>query len=148
MQGKSFHITASNKVITKETHRQETEAAKKTPVTQQGPQTRALHQGSAVKSGTDSKFAGPTNLSWRSPREADETTEKYTDKKSSYQEEFPPRNVFLQGPTPADTEGKNQGTRIRNVLEGEKRETRRREGPQEEEISKKLTTVETENIAL
>ena len=62
MQGKSFHVTASNKVITKETHRQETEAAKKTPVTQQRPQPRALHQGSAVKSGTESQFAGAKKL--------------------------------------------------------------------------------------
>ena len=62
MKGKSFHITASNNVITKETHRQETENARKTSVAQQGPKPRALHQGSAVKSGTESQFAGAKKL--------------------------------------------------------------------------------------
>ena len=108
MQGKSFHVTASNKVITKETHRQETEAAKKTPVTQQRPQPRALHQGSTVKSGTDSRFEGPNKISWQRTPETDETTEKYIKKKLLYQEKFASRNGVRQGPTLEDAKRKNK----------------------------------------
>ena len=124
MQVKSFHVTASNKVSTKETHRQKTKTARKTPVTQQGPQPRALHQGSAVKSGTVSKFGGPNKISWQRTPE----------------EKFASRNGARQGPTLEDAKGKKQGACNQKALERERRKTRRREGLQDEERNKKANS--------